>query len=389
MEIMQTQYLNLSEALAGYVKTGVPLIAYHGTTLKPAGLGDDIGIYYFIPKIAYSFGISINQSLNIFFSSMILISLCLGIIGCYILLNKTWIKWLGIAEMTLLACMSYFYLETVYFTLFSIPLAIIPLFLSFSKHQKLGVTFKIFLVFSGLAIGIANHLRSHAGTGVLIFLLIILLFYLQSHWKQKIILMTLVFIGFLSPILYFDMLLDRRDMYLTNYYPNYESAPRRHVFWHSVYIGFGYLNNEYGIKYKDEVAIEKVHSISPQTAYVSKEYEEILRAEIYKLIKTHPLFAAQTIFAKFGVIFFYLLIFGNVGLIAIFRVNKNWYFEIAFWSAMTFNSFFGILATPDYRYLMGFIAFATLYGIISIDEAIESTAWRKMITVLQHGREKS
>lgn len=382
MNIMPCVYQMLHEALSGYQKTGIPLIAYDGNALKPAGFGDDIGIYYFIPKIAHTFGISIGQSINVFFISVILVSFSLGLIGCFLFLKNRVIKWLGIVEIILLAYGSYFFVGGIYIILSSITIAIIPLFLYFSKQRKLSSVFVIFLLLSGIAIGVAHHLRSHAGTGVLIFMVMVLLFYLQIQWKQKIFLITLLIVAVLTPIIYFDILMNRRDAYLANYDPSYKSAPRRHVFWHSAYIGFGFLNNEYGIKYKDEVAMEKVRSISPKAAYISQDYEEILKDEVFKLIKAHPLFAVQTIFAKLGVIFFYLLIFGNVGLIAITLHKIKWPLEIAFGSAMIFNSLFGILATPDYRYLMGFIAFATLWSIITFGEAIGHDTWKRIFVPL-------
>jgi MFS family permease len=388
MEVMPCQYQMLREALSGYEKTGVPLVAYDGNVLKPAGIGDDIGLYYFLPKISHVLGISLDQSINVIFISVIFVSLSLGIIGSFLYFRKRAIKWLGVVELILLALGSYF-VSGIYIILSSITIAIIPLFLYFARQRRVSSMFIIFLFFAGLAISITHHLRSHAGTGVLIFMTIIFLISIQIQWKQKFILILLLMISVSAPMIYFDKIMKQRDVYLTKNDSTYEPFTRGHPFWHSVYIGFGFLSNEYGIKYKDEIAIEKVHSISPKTLYLSQEYEVILRDEVFNLIKKHPLFVTQTIFAKLGVNIFYFLIFSNVGLIAVVLHRKTWQLEIAFFSAMLFNSFFSIIAIPDYRYLMGFIAFATLYGIISIDDAIEHVAWKKIITIMHRGREKS
>jgi hypothetical protein len=190
-------------------------------------------------------------------------------------------------------------------------------------------------------------------------------------------------------MIYFDNMMKKRDLYLTKKGSIYEPFTRGHAFWHSAYIGFGFLSNEYGIKYKDESGIEKVRSISPKTRYLSQEYEGIARAEVFRLIKKHPLFVTQTIFAKLGVILFYFLIFSNLGLVAVALHRKTWQLEVAFFGAMVFNALFGIIAVPDYRYLMGFIAFATLYGIVSLDDAIEHLGWKKMIAMMHRGKGKS
>jgi hypothetical protein len=218
---------------------------------------------------------------------------------------------------------------------------------------------------------------------------IIVLISIRFHWKEKVILILLLVMSVSAPIFYFDKIMKQRDIYLRKNGSAYEPFTRGHAFWHSVYIGFGFLSNEYGIKYKDEIGIEKVRSISPKTRYLSQDYEMIIRGEVFNLIKNHPLFVTQTIFAKLGVIIFYFLIFCNAGLIAVVLHRKTWQLEIAFISALMFNALFGILVIPDYRYLMGFIGFTTLYGIVSIDDAIEHRTRKEVVTMTHHGGEKS
>jgi hypothetical protein len=389
MKMMPCQYQMLKEALWGYLKTGIPFIAYDGELLKPVGLGDDIGLYYFIPKISHLLGISINQSVDLLFMSMIIGSLTMGIIGLCLILKNIKTKVLGMLEIMLLTYWYYFLVGGIYIIFLIITIAVIPLLFYFSRKQKINFIFIVFLLFSGVAIEIANIFRSHAGTGVLIFMLIILVFYVQSSWKQKMILLMFVAIGVLAPSLFFHQILDKRDMYLKNLYPNYKVALRGHPFWHTAYIGFGFLNNEFGIKYKDEIAIGKVKSISPETAYLSEEYETILRNETLNLIRTNRLFVFQSIFAKVGVIFLYLLVFANVGLIATIFYKKDWRIEMAFWSGMIFNSLFGILAIPSLWYLMGFITLAVLYGIFSIDEALTNITWRQIAPLFYRKVKKS
>jgi hypothetical protein len=385
MNIMQCEYQSLREALAGYVKTGTPLIGYDGNAMKPAGLADDIGIYYFIPKIANALGISIDQSISVFFTSVIYISLFLGIIGVFLYFKRWPIKLLGVIELILLAYRSSLG-GAIHTILSSVPIAIVPLFLYFTRCRKLSLALSIFLLWAGIAIGTANQLRSHSGTGVLIFMIIILCFYLQISWKQKIVLVILTVATTLAPMVYFGELLDRRDAYLRKNLPGYVQVPRNHVFWHSIYIGFGFLNNEYGIRYKDVVAIDKVRSISPTASYASHEYEKILRNEVTLLLRKHPLFAATTIFAKIGVVILFFLIFGNFGVIAAVLNRRKWEIEIAFLCTLVFNSLHGLLVIPTIYYLWGFNCFATLYGLVSIDQSIEHRSWLRLRTLLRGKR---
>ncbi|MBE0447663.1 MAG: hypothetical protein IBX64_06130 [Actinobacteria bacterium] len=375
MDMMPSRYQMLQEALAGYEKTGMPLVAYDGKTLMPAGYGDDVGVYYSVPKIAHTFGLTIDQTIAIFYTGVILVSLILGLIGSY-LLFKTWVG--RLVALVGLSGLILFSLEVgdIYPISTYITIAIVPLFLYFAQSKKLSVSFVIFFLLAGISIGAAHYIRSHAGTAVLIFMLSMVMFYLRFPWRKKLVLAIPLVAGILVMALYFNVLLNQREAYLVNNQPACNQAVGRHPFWHSVYIGFGYLNNDYGIGYKDEVAIEKVRSISPSAPYLSEEYEAILKDEVINLIKGNPRFVLDTVFAKIGVIFFFLLIFANFGLLAAILYPKGWSIEVAFWNALGFNSLFGILVTPNPAYLLGFIAFATIYGIVSINHAIECGAWR-------------
>ncbi|MBI4532289.1 MAG: hypothetical protein HY709_12300, partial [Candidatus Latescibacteria bacterium] len=372
---MPFRYQGLQEALTGLGKTGISLVAYDGNILKPAGFSDDVGIYYVIPKIAYTFNISIDQSMNLFFIGLVLVSWALGIIGSF-LLFRTWLSRVVAFVGLLLLSLIVLKVGDVYLVPPSVAVAIVPFFLFFAKDKPFNISFVACIFLSGIGIGTAHYLRSHAGTAVVIFIVSLLILYCRMHRREKLILAAALGAGVLVPIVYFQTLLDRRDAYLMSHYPEHRQVLRHHVFWHSVYIGLGFLNNTYGIQYLDEVAIEKVRSISPDVVYLSQEYETTLRNEVLRLMKDAPLFVLTNVFAKIGVISFYLLVFANVGLLTAVLHPKTWSLELAFWIGMAFNALFGILIIPNPPYLLGFIAFATLYGIVSINHTIESGVWR-------------
>jgi hypothetical protein len=70
MEIMGSRYRQLQEALEGYQLTGTALISQTGQGLGPAGVSDDIGTYYFIPKIAVTFALTLDQTIELFYGLM-------------------------------------------------------------------------------------------------------------------------------------------------------------------------------------------------------------------------------------------------------------------------------------------------------------------------------
>ncbi|MEW5705272.1 MAG: hypothetical protein AB1743_00445 [Actinomycetota bacterium] len=373
--IMQCRYDMLKDAIAGYNKTGMPLVSYSKGTLGSAGFGDDVGIYYFIPKIAHTFNLSLNQSINIFFISMALISLVLGIIGSFLLFKTWWGRAIALIGMLALTLVS-IRVGDVYIASASIVLMVIPIFLYLVHSKKNLASLAMFIFLAGTAVGVVHFIRSHAGTAVLIFILFVVMFYMGTSWKNKLTLTALLVAGVLVPSLYFNVLLDQRDAYLVEKQPGYHKVTRQHPFWHSVYIGFGFLDNPYGIKYLDAVAADKVRSISPKTPYLSREYEAILKYEVFKLIRQHRRFVITTLFAKLGVIILYVLTFANIGLLASIKYPKNFVEELAFWGAMGFSSLYGLLVIPNTCYLLGLVAFATVYGIVSINHAIEQGAWQ-------------
>jgi hypothetical protein len=155
--------------------------------------------------------------------------------------------------------------------------------------------------------------------------------------------------------------------------PNYHPVLRQHPFWHTVYIGLGYLSNDYGLAYKDIVAAKKAHELAPDAPYCSPEYETALKTAVIDLLRKDPVFVVGTLLAKFGAVLVYFLFAANFGLLAAIRYPKSWAVEVAFVAGLAFNALFGLVAVPRLSYLEGFIAFAMLYGVISLDVALQKS----------------
>ena len=220
--------------------------------------------------------------------------------------------------------------------------------------------------------GFANQVRGQAGTGVMIFAAILVAFELKRGWVPKVALLATLAVGFLVSVVYFDSLIARRDAFLAASQPGYTQTVDRHSVWHALYIGLGYLkDNPYVPGYGDEVALQAVYSISPSTIPLSPEYESILRGEIFRIAREHPMFIVATLTAKLRVILFLLLCWANFGLLAAAFYPKGWAMESAFWAALAFNALFGLIAIPQVQYLLGFMAFAMIYGVISLEWAFE------------------
>jgi len=365
--------------LAGYQETGIQLIGYDGTGLFPSGMSDDSGMYYVIPKLVRFFGISLEQAIDLFFYGMIIGALVLGLTG-FFLLSKSWFF-----RIIATGALSLFYysacrgITDVYLVSASIAIAIVPPALYFIRNNRLTIPFCVFTCLSGIGIGTAHYLRAFSSVAVFIFLVLAIFLCLRIAFKKKVVLCGLLLMGTALPFFHFNAVLKQRNNYLGQEYDNYAS---RHVFWHSLYAGFGFLNNDFGIAWNDSTVINKIKESAPDVVYPTKEYEAAVKVEFFKLIRHQFHFVLVTLFAKLGVIFYYLFLFANIGLLAAFFYRKPWKIELSFWSAICFNSLFGFMALPGRYYLLGMLAFALLYGLFSIEHAIANGVVQDVLRVL-------
>jgi hypothetical protein len=367
MNIMPCRYQELAYALAGYAKTGLQLVGFNGKQIIPSGLSDDIGLYYFVPKLVRLFHITLDQAIGLFFYTIVTVSCLFSLIGFFVL-NTSWL-FRGWAAISLVAFCAFSCrgMTDVYLVSSSLAIAIVPWALYFMRttgHQKL---FVMFLFLCGIATGYAHYIRAFSGIVTFVFMILSLVLSTVRSWKNKVILCAVLFAGVAFPIVNFELLIKQRKNYFG---PRMDHFENRHVFWHTVYAGFGFLNNDLGIKWDDATIIEKIKKVSPNVAYPTREYESAVKNEVFYLFKNRSHFVISTIFAKLGVIFYYFLLFANLGLLVAFFCRKSWRVELLFLSALCLSSLFGIIALPGSYYLSGFVAYAFLYGLVSIECAV-------------------
>jgi hypothetical protein len=369
--VMPSRYDQLKEALDGFRFTGIPLIAQTSTGLRPAGFGDDIGAYYFIPKLALILDVTLDQAITIFYAIALVSAVALGS-GGFILLFRSW-KGIVLAPMalTMLSYIFFARIGDVYLISLALPIAIIPLFLYLAKIDMRGILLISFSALAGLFIGLADYVRAHAGTALFFFLGVAAFWHLKLSRLKRVAIVGALIAGVLLGHAFFQVLIAKRDRYLSANLSEPVVLLSRHPVWHSIYIGLGFLNNDYGLAYLDEVAIKKVHSLLPTARYLSEDYENALRREVVRLISIHPVFFVRTLFAKAGVVVMYILLSVNVGFIAAWYRQIPSCLMIAFWGAIFLSSVTGLLIIPKPEYLAGMMAFGVLYGVYSVNYLFE------------------
>ena len=175
---------------------------------------------------------------------------------------------------------------------------------------------------------------------------------------------------------WFNSIVDKRVDYLSSIESSYELSGKR-IKWHNIYYSLGYLSNSFGQvdgfenhEPSDSYSVKKALEINPNVKLWSSDYEDILRIETFRFVADHKLFFIKSILVKTGVMLFYIILFMNIGIVIFLYYKTNVEFHLSFLSGIIFNMIFGILTSPDYKYLTGLFLFSVLYSIYIIDSAI-------------------
>ncbi len=372
--MMVSRYESLVCTMQGYQKSGMPMVGIYEAEFTPAEYADDAGIYLVIPWISRHTGLSLRRSIDVFLLGMILAAALSGIAG-FVALGRhaltVAVTVIGIVLLSIVCVVA----GDIYILLAAVPIAFVPWVLRLARPGAGPRAMWVVLPLLGLVAGAADLIRSHAGTATVIFTVLLLVLGAgERRWKCMAGIAVLL-VMMAIPSWYFQRVIHRRDQFLRAHVVGFTPGQTTHPFWHSVYIGFGYLNNDLVPKYSDTVAAEKVESIAPGTVFVSPQYEAILRHQVWILAREHPMLVLDTLFAKLGVIAAMILAYANFGLWAAWRRPKYFVVEVAFWAAIAFDSLFGLLVMPRASYLLGMIAFAALYGMASIHHALCGSMW--------------
>lgn len=372
MVIMGCRLLGLQHIIDGYIKTGVPLIGFDGSNIVPFLVGDDIGMYVFVPQIVRLFSLTLQQALNLFFYSIMGGSFALAFIGFFLLYTTLATRVTAFTGLSfLLYFVLKFHIQDVYLAYLAGSLTTIPLFLYFLTKKRESLGFYYFMIASGSAASALHYIRAHSALGALLFMVTLILTQQFISYKKKMLLLGCLALGLALPIAYFKSVIHTYETYAHKEIHNFNEFPTRHPFWHTIYLGFSFLNysNEDNIRYDDEFAYARAQKLAPDISHTKDfdAYEKILKNETFSLWKKQPYFFVYTVFAKIGILFLFFLLFANLGLFTRFFWPQPWNLELAFLIGLGCYALFPLIALPDFTYCTGFITLSTLYGITSIN----------------------
>ena len=369
---MPYRYQTLERVIQGYEATGVSLVGSDGQTVSPEPYVDaGVGLYYLVPLIARTFGVSLDAALTLFAAIAVAGACVLGIVGSFLLLRSAWGRAAAVAGIAVVAALCLRFGEG-YLAGAVTVLATIPFFLHLHREGRMRALL-VALFLTGLLVGVADQVRSLIATPVLVFILLTLALDGATARRRRIACAAVLLVGALLPRLYAAHLVSERDAFVRATPGARPPVVLGNAMWHPLYIGFGYLPNRHGITYSDEAAIARVKSVDPGAPYLSPRYTAILRDAVLRLVREDPWLVARTVAAKALRVLLILALFAHVGLLLAFRKPRGWRAELPFVGAVGLAAVPGVVGLPVLHYIVGALAFAVVYGAIAVEAA--APAW--------------
>jgi hypothetical protein len=385
LRITESRYVWLQRTMEGFRQSGQPMVASSSLGWEAAENSDDPGLYYIVPAVARRFGLSLEHSVDLLLTLIVVLATFVGLSGFYYRYKSSPSRLISTVALIGIGCGSLIRGD-IYVLQAAVPIALVPWIMQFVRGRTLRPHWVPFLLATGLVAGCSHVIRSHSGTAILLLSISLLVFWFRGSRTRRALAVLVLMVGTMVPVIYMTRVLAQRDRFLLSVRPDYYALTGTHPFWHSVYIGFAFIKNDVVPQYADLVASNAVQGIAPGTRYVSLEYERILRRQVWIIAKTRPWFVFETLIAKAAVCAVAIALFANFGLLAAFFYPKQWEIELSFWTAIIFDAMFAILVMPKVAYMLGLMAMSTLYAVLSINEAVNRGAWARVINTVRARR---
>lgn len=253
-------------------------------------------------------------------------------------------------------------------------LALIPPVMYIWRKKSFGNRDLTALFGIALAAGVVSLIRDPAGFPVLL----VAAFVIWNRSNSKPVglgLVGLLVLGYISTsVLALEGIIALRDSQ-SGIDLSARNGGSSETFWHSVYIGLGYLQNDWGIYYRDEVAAAAVKSLAPDAGYHTAKYNETLREEVFRIASSEPFYIVKLLLQKTVAIFYfsfqYIFVLA-VGLPALIASTFRKLLLLVT-PAIVIGVLPAFLAVPTAGYLYGMIGailLAALLGIVALLQLI-------------------
>ena len=354
----------LQETLAAWNQTGFPFLRLRDGIITPLeeGFGSDSELFYYVPFLVRNFGFSLESALWWWDLGFALTAAVIAIVGFWNL-AVTWaqrlLALLGVMGVALVS----WHIGDTYLAPFFACSFMPWIFVFLEKNKTLPLY--LFGMLAGWVMAFTNAIRMFGGYALGIMLLTAVALRMKK-WKRVLFLLFACAAGMAVYHVWFNSVMSARDAYLHKQGVQCEQHEFKHAFWHSIYVGLGFISNDLDIEYKDSCGLKRAREIKRDIIYCSPAYDVLLRNEAFRICLSRPMYVIRQLCAKAGILLFYFLLFANIGLLAAFWYRKPWYIDLAYFLALCFAALPGLATIPILPYLVGFCSIAAFYGIHSL-----------------------
>jgi hypothetical protein len=387
IDIMPGRLDWLVEAVEGFKRSNTPLVGFNIDTNEWSvpGSGDDLGIYYVIPHLVKVLDISVEGGIDLLFLTILALSMVVGIWFLYLSWKSNLVRAIGSALIVVFGILSIFAGDVYLFGTIAVIVAAPAFFLLTNHKQSIGWRHALLIFILGLFFAICNEFRSASGALGLGVMALAILLKQEINWRSRIVSCLILVSGLVLVGLAHNSIVADRDAYLAKEAVSFNrTTTDSHLFWHSVYIGFGFLNNPYGIVYSDGVATNLVKSKYPAIIGSSDidtdyhAYEHVLKQETLQLAISHPYFVIRTLAAKFGVVMLFVAASFSVGFFYLVRARPR-SVDVVFLLGIGFGFLPCLLVMPIPKYVLGGFGMAAFYGFACFAYAVDQIRQSKPI----------
>jgi hypothetical protein len=388
--VIQSGRQNMLEWTLSVLDRGGPILTMAqpgGSQFSAAGLSDDQGLYLIVPWLTHLLGAHDPLST--------LRWMALGAFAIPIALYPWLIRELSgstlaglISPFLLLIGLWLLPLADIYWVASWAILALLPVVLLLDRRWP---RFGLPLLLGVLVLAsVASAIRGQAGLAVFIAAVIVIV---RRPWAWRargaaIVLCALAYVSFSG----FGMAAVRaeRDHQLHGR-PLAGGTSTSHPFWHTAYVGLGYLPNDWDIRYQDPIGYRDALRIDPTVASTGPRYNRILRERYFKLVWSDPWFTFRDYGAKLivalrpAVPVLIALAFVGPWLLLVDRRRSRWRRDalvIGIAALLGLSSPF--LATPLSAYLLGWLAAVLLAGILAFSALVAE--WPEFVAYVRSPR---
>jgi hypothetical protein len=354
--LMPSRYMQFMQAARGHNCTGTATVAFTGHKYVQTGVGDDPGIAVMVSTLSSLFGMSLADTFDLVIFMVIFSGVLIGYAGFWRLYPQPRARWIG-AAVFLCIGLAEVKVSDVYIFQSSPLVAGIPWVLHFGLGRK-PFALNTSAVLLAFCCSWCSLVR--LGANLICMAFLITLFIARRHVQRILLPLLLIFLACVPSILFTRYLVTRRNAILAAIGET-ASGINRHMVWHSIYIGFGFVPNSEVPAYNDSVAMDKVSSINPAALSGSAEYEAILRREVLNLAKCRPMLVIENLALKAGIVIFWTCVLLFPSRRFLFADRDVLWLDAAFVVAIGVSAMSAILVVPRPSYLLTFLCLTFLY----------------------------